>query len=72
MSHEAMREYVRAAAALQQLPLDEARVNAVAVHLQRTAAMAALLDGLPLEPHEEPVPLYQAWPFPNSSEGNTP
>jgi hypothetical protein len=30
----------------------------VAAHLQRTAAMAALLDAFALSPHDEPAALY--------------
>ena len=36
--------YVKATAALLDLPLDEARALAVALHLGRTAAMARMLD----------------------------
>jgi len=60
----ALIDYVRAAAALQGLALDEARVAAVAVHLERTAAMAAQLQAFALPPGAEPAALYEPAPFP--------
>ena len=39
--------YVEASAALLALPLEAARAQRVAQHLARTAALAALLDGVP-------------------------
>ncbi|MEZ5644256.1 MAG: DUF4089 domain-containing protein [Burkholderiaceae bacterium] len=55
--------YVQAASIAVNLPLDPAQVTRVAVHLQRTAAMAALLDAFPLEPHDEPAELFRPAPF---------
>ena len=55
---------VKAAARLAGLPLDEARAAAVAVHFGRTAALAHLLDGVPLAPDQEPAELYRPAPFP--------
>ena len=58
MNDEQTLAYVRASAVALALPLDEARAQRVAAHLQRTAAMATLLDAFPLEPHDEPAALY--------------
>ena len=55
--------YVNAAATALALPLDEARAARVAAHLARTAAMAALLDGVPLCVEDEPAELYCPAPF---------
>lgn len=66
MSEEDVLAYVKAAAALAVLPLDAARAQAVALHLGRTAAMARLLEGVPLAPHEEPAEIYRPAPFPEA------
>ncbi|MDR7150816.1 hypothetical protein J2W49_002779 [Hydrogenophaga palleronii] len=55
--------YVQAAAVAVDLPLDDAQAARVAVHLQRTAGMAALLDAFPLETHDEPAELFHPAPF---------
>lgn len=51
--------YVRASAAVLRLPLDDAQVVRVAAHLQRTAAMAQLLDKLALPPEAELAEIYK-------------
>jgi hypothetical protein len=56
--------YVNATAALLDLPLDEARALAVALHLGRTAAMARMLDAVPLAPADEIAEIYCPAPFP--------
>jgi hypothetical protein len=56
--------YVKATAALLDLPLDEARALAVALHLGRTAAMARMLDAVPLSPADEIAEIYCPAPFP--------
>ena len=56
--------YVRAAARLQGLALSDAQNERVAVHLARTAALAATLQQLPLADHDEPAQIYEAAPFP--------
>jgi hypothetical protein len=56
--------YVKASAALQGLPLDEARAQAVAVQLARTAQLAQLLDNAPLAPHDELAEIYRPLLFP--------
>lgn len=60
----AIVQYVRASAALLDLPLDESAVQRVSAHLGRTAAMAAMLDGAMLTPEDEPAALYCPAPFP--------
>ncbi|OZI29774.1 hypothetical protein CAL29_16735 [Bordetella genomosp. 10] len=57
-------DYVKASAALLDLPLDDARALRVAAHLGRTQAMAALLDAVPLGVEDEPVALFCSAPFP--------
>ena len=56
--------YVRTAAVVAGIPLDDARAAAVAEHFQRSAAMAALLDGVPLAPEVEIAEVYCPAPFP--------
>jgi hypothetical protein len=63
-SPDAVLPYVRAAAALLGLPLDDGRAQRVAAHLGRTAAMARLLDDASLGPEDEPAALYCPAPFP--------
>jgi hypothetical protein len=50
--------YVRSAAMLLGIPMDESRAERVADHLQRTRAMAALLDGAGLPVTEELTEIY--------------
>ena len=50
--------YTHASAALLGLPLDAARAQRVAAHLQRTALLAALLEQAALAPDEEPAEIY--------------
>lgn len=54
---------VQAAAVAVDLPLSDAQAHRVATHLQRTAAMAASLDGFELAPHDEPAEVYCPAPF---------
>jgi hypothetical protein len=60
----AIAGYVRSAAHLLELPLDDAQVERVAGHLARTQAMAALLRDAPLLPEDEPAELFRPAPFP--------
>jgi hypothetical protein len=55
--------YVNAAAAALELPLDGARAARVVAHLARTAAMAGLLDAVLLGVDDEPAELYCPAPF---------
>ena len=60
----AMISYVKAAAAVLALPLDEAQAQRVAAHLARTAALARQLEQAPLAPADEPAQVYCPSPFP--------
>jgi hypothetical protein len=62
--HDAVLPYVRAAAALLELPLDPGRAQRVAGHLARTAAMARMLDDAALGPEDEPAAIYCPATFP--------
>lgn len=64
MSDDDVLAYVKASAALQGLPLDEARAGRVAAHLARTAQLARLLDEAPMAVHDEPAEIYKPLPFP--------
>ncbi|MDB5819520.1 MAG: hypothetical protein JWQ11_3160 [Rhizobacter sp.] len=57
-------DYVRIAARLQALPLDEPQVRRVALHLGRTRAMAQMLTRFELTPHEEITEIFCPAPFP--------
>jgi hypothetical protein len=63
MTGEQTLAYVQAAAVAVNLPLSEAQAQRVATHLQRTAGLAALLDHVELEPHDEPAEIYCPAPF---------
>lgn len=63
MSSEESLVYVRAAATALGLTLDDARAQRVAVNLERTAAMAQLLDGALLAESDEPAEIYCPKPF---------
>ena len=58
-------DYVRSVARLLELPLDNAQVGRVAVHLARTKAMVNLLRDTPLAPDDEPAELFRPAPFPD-------
>jgi len=70
MNDTRMLAYVETAAALLKLPLDAARTQRVAVNLQRTAAMAALLDEVPLTAHDELAEIYRPAAFPPNDDGH--
>lgn len=61
--------YVKASAALQGLPLDEARAKAVAGHLVRTTYLAQLLGDTPLAPEDELAEIYKPQAFPPPPNG---
>lgn len=63
--------YVKASAALQGLPLDEARAQAVAVHLARTAHLAKLLDSATMAVEDELAEIYRPISFKSSSTINS-
>lgn len=54
--------YVRASAAASGVPMDAARAQRVAGHMERTAAMAALLERMPMAPHDELVEIFNPCP----------
>ncbi|HSW17107.1 MAG TPA: DUF4089 domain-containing protein [Ramlibacter sp.] len=56
--------YVKAAAQLIGLTLDDARAQAVSDHFARTLAIAKVLESAPLAPHDEPAEIYRPAPFP--------
>jgi hypothetical protein len=57
-------DYVRSSARLLELPLTEAQVERVALHLARTRAIAALLRDVPLASHDEIAEVFRPAPFP--------
>jgi hypothetical protein len=62
-------DYVRTTARFLDLPLNEAQVSRVAVHLARTKTMVMALRDLPLQPDDDPPEIYSPAPFPE--EGAT-
>lgn len=68
MTDARMLAYVETTAALLRLPLDAARIQRVALNLQRTAAMAQLLDGVPLAAHDELAEIYRPAAFPPNDD----
>lgn len=64
MEENEVLAYVRAAARALHLPLDEARAQAVALQLGRTAGIARVLDAVQLAPEHEPAEIYRPAPFP--------
>jgi hypothetical protein len=63
MEEQDVRAYVNTAARLLGVPLDEAQTTRVATHLQRTAAMAELLETFPLLDDDEVVEVFCPAPF---------
>lgn len=61
--------YVNCAAQLLRLPLAPERAAAVAQHLARSAAIAAVLDAADLAPEHEPAELFRPAPFPHAEDG---
>lgn len=68
MTEAEVLAYVQASAAALGLTLDEARAQRVAGHLQRTAAMARLLEQFPLAAEDELAEIYCPRP-PAAGEG---
>jgi Protein of unknown function (DUF4089) len=58
MTDSDLLAYVNITASLLGVPMDAGRAERVAAHLQRTAAMAALLNDAPLAPHDEIAEIY--------------
>ncbi|MDP2015764.1 DUF4089 domain-containing protein [Hydrogenophaga sp.] len=63
MTDEQTLAYVQAASVAVALPLNDAQAQRVATHLQRTAALAALLDNFELDVDDEPAEIYCPAPF---------
>jgi hypothetical protein len=60
--------YVKAAAAMLRIPVDDARAQRVAEHMGRTADMAALLQGVAMDVDAEPAQVYCPAPFPDEAQ----
>ena len=58
MNEADVLNYVNSTAVLLSIPMDAARAGRVASHLQRTVAMAALLDTANLDVDDELVEIY--------------
>lgn len=67
-TQEDIERYVRSAAQMAALPLDDAQVQRVAVHLARTKALSDSLLAVPLPEETEPAEVYRPAPFPPGSE----
>jgi len=65
MNEEEVLAYVQATARALDLPLDDTRAQAVALHLGRTAALAKALEAYVLSPEVEPAEVYRPAPFPS-------
>lgn len=57
--------YVKAASQMLGLKLDEARALRVVEHFERTQALAATLENVPLAPEDEITEIYRPAPFPD-------
>lgn len=68
MNETEVLAYVKSAAVLAGLSLDDARAWAVAVHFGRSIAIARVLDGVPLAPEQELAEIYRPAPFPQEDE----
>ena len=64
------QDYVRSTARFLALPLDEAQVERVAVHLARTQAMVAALQAMPLPAEVETAEIFCPAPFPPGDDEN--
>ena len=62
--------YVNSTAAVLGIPMDAARAERVASHLQRTVAMAALLDAANLAVHDELTEIYCPAAFQTNESGH--
>ena len=61
--------YVKAAAAVADLPLDDARAERVAGYLMLAAGFARALEEFPLDGTDEPAEVYCPAPFPAATGG---
>ena len=65
MTEDEVLEYVKATARALNLPLDEGRALAVALHLGRTVPMARLVASAQLAPADELAEIFRPAPFPS-------
>jgi hypothetical protein len=72
MSDAQILNYVKASAAALGFELDDARLERVATHLARTAALAKSLESLPLDVADEPAEIYCPQAVSTSTERRTP
>ncbi len=70
MDDKLITAYITTSAALLGIPLDAARLERVTAHLQRTAAMAAMLDDADLALHDEIAEIYSPLAFLPSTDGH--
>lgn len=63
MEEQDVLAYVKACARVLGLPLDEEQTARVATHLQRTAAMAELLDAFALRDEDEVAEVFCPAPY---------
>ena len=63
--------YVKASAALLRLPLDAARAQRVALHLERTAGLASLLEAFDMAPEDELAEIYSLLASMPASNGDS-
>lgn len=67
MESDDVLAYVKASAKLLALSLDHERALRVAQHMERTAALAQLLETIALSPDDELAEIYCPAPFPSES-----
>jgi hypothetical protein len=68
MTEQDVLAYVKASALAMNLPLDEARAQAVAQHLGRTVAIARMVETAALAPHDELVEIFRPAAFPGEED----
>ena len=71
MNETSTLDYVNSTAALLGIPMDAARAGRVASHLQRTLAIAALLDAANLSVEVELAEIYCPAAFKSTEVGRT-
>jgi hypothetical protein len=69
MTEEQALAYVLGVAPAVSLPMDAARAQSVAGHLMRTAAMARMLENVPMAAHDELAEIYCPKAFPTVDAG---
>ena len=69
MNEADILNYVRSTATLLGMPVDDERARRVASHLQRTVAMAAMLDAANLPADAELAESYCPAPFKTNTDG---